>query len=229
MITNKASLLGRSKYSRPQAMLFANNPGSIVDGYYVPNGLESKAKTPSGAAETDLNQFIILSDDNRSELSFQNERIENRQRTINGRMRSYFVADKLKMSVSWSNLPSRSFTQNPQFAAEPGVTEEFGGVTVDVPQGKSVFSGNSLYEFTTDGGAGGAELLDWYNKNPGSFWVYLAYDNYPSFGTEADSYEKLNRYNEIVEVFFSDFSYSVAKRGATNFDLWNISLTLEEA
>lgn len=229
MITNKSYLLGRAKYARPQAMLFANNSGSIVDGYYVPNGLEVKAKTPSGAGDTDLNQFIILSDDNRSELSFENERIENRQRTINGRMRSYFVADKLRISVSWTNLPSRSYSQSPSFAAEPGVTEELNGQTVEVPQGKSVFSGNQLFEFTTDGGAGGAELLDWYNKNTGSFWVYLAYDNYPNFGTEADSYQKLNRYNEIIEVFFSDFSYSVAKRGGTNHDLWNVSLTLEEA
>lgn len=222
-------MLGRAKYSRPQAILFANNSGSIVDGYYVPNGLETKAKTPSGAEEGDFNQFIILSDDNRSELSFENERIENRQRTINGRMRSYFVADKLRISVSWTNLPSRSYAQNPRFAAEPGVTEPLNGQTVEVPQGKSVFSGNQLFEFTTDGGAGGAELLEWYNKNTGSFWVYLAYDNYPNFGNEADSYQKLNRYNEIIEVFFADFSYSVTKRGGTNHDLWNVSLTLEEA
>jgi hypothetical protein len=131
--------------------------------------------------------------------------------------------------MSWNNLPSRSFAQNPKFAAEPGVTEQFNGQTVEVDQGKSVYTGNQLFEFTTDGGAGGAEILDWYNKNNGSFWVYLAYDNYPNFGNEEDSYNKLNRYNEIIEVFFSDFSYSVVKRGGTNFDLWNISLSLEEA
>jgi hypothetical protein len=38
----------------------------------------------------------------------------------------------------------------------------------------------------------------------------------------------LNRYNQIVQVYFSDFNYSVVKRGATNHDLWNISVTLEE-
>jgi hypothetical protein len=57
----------------------------------------------------------------------------------------------------------------------------------------------------------------------------LAYDNYPTFGNEESSYNNLNKYNEIIEVFFSDFNYSVVKRGGTNFDLWNISLSLEEA
>jgi hypothetical protein len=229
MITNKAYLLGRSKYARPQAVLFANNPGTIVDGYYVPNGLEFGAKTPSNATPEDLNEFMILSDDNRSELSFQSERIENRQRTINGRMRSYFISDKLQLRLSWNNLPSRSFATKPDFAAETDVTEEVNGSTVSVSQGKSVYSGNNLFEYTTDGGAGGAELLNWYNTHTGSFWVYLAYDNYPQFGNEESSYQNLNKYNEIIEVFFSDFNYSVVKRGGTNFDLWNITLSLEEA
>jgi hypothetical protein len=229
MITNKAYLLGRSKYARPQAVLFANNSGTIVDGYYVPNGLEFGAKTPSNATPEDLNEFMILSDDNRSELSFQSQRIENRQRTINGRMRSYFISDKLQIGLSWNNLPSRSFATNPDFAAEAGVTGEINGSTVPVSQGKSVYSGNNLFEYTTDGGAGGAELLNWYNTHTGSFWVYLAYDNYPQFGNEESSYQNLNKYNEIIEVFFSDFNYSVVKRGGTNFDLWNITLSLEEA
>jgi hypothetical protein len=103
------------------------------------------------------------------------------------------------------------------------------GQTVSVSQGKSVYSSNNLYEYTTDGGAGGAEILNWYNTHPGSFWVYLAYDNYPTFGNEESSYNNLNKYNEIIEVFFSDFNYSVVKRGGTNFDLWNVSLSLEEA
>lgn len=229
MITNKTYLVNRAKYARPQAVLFANNPGSIVDGYYVPNGLEFGAKTPSNATAEDINQYMILSDDNRSEISFQNQRIENRQRTINGRMRSYFISDKLQVGLSWNNLPSRSFATKPDFAAEPGVTEEINGSTVSVSQGKSAYSSNNLFEYTTDGGAGGAELLNWYNTHTGSFWVYLAYDNYPQFGNEESSYQNLNKYSEIVEVFFSDFNYSIVKRGGTNFDLWNVSLTLEEA
>jgi hypothetical protein len=54
--------------------------------------------------------------------------------------------------------------------------------------------------------------------------MYLAYDKY----TNLEEYTGLNKYNQIIEVYFADFSYSVVKRGATNHDLWNISVTLEE-
>jgi hypothetical protein len=72
-------------------------------------------------------------------------------------------------------------------------------------------------------------LLDWYKQHPGSFWVFLSYDNYANFGSAESSYSNLNKYSEIVEVFFSDFSYTVNKRGASNHDLWDINITLEEA
>jgi hypothetical protein len=32
----------------------------------------------------------------------------------------------------------------------------------------------------------------------------------------------------VLEVFVSDFSYNVVKRGGTNHDLWDISISLEE-
>jgi hypothetical protein len=86
---------GRKRYQRPQALLFANNPGTVIDGFYVPNGLEVSQETTAEASASDLNQFIILSDDNRGELGFNVNRIENRKRMVNGRMRSYHIADKL--------------------------------------------------------------------------------------------------------------------------------------
>jgi hypothetical protein len=43
------------------------------------------------------------------------------------------------------------------------------------------------------------------------------------------AYMHLGHYSEIIEVFISDFNYTVVKRGGNNFDLWNISVTLEEA
>ena len=62
--------------------------------------------------------------------------------------------------------------------------------------------------------------------------MYLAYDNYANFKTDGEivdaSYAHLAQYNEIVEVYFADFNYSVVKRGGDNFDMWNISVTLEE-
>lgn len=203
---------GRKRYQRPQALLFADNPGTIIDGFYVPNGLEVNQETTEGASASDLNQFLILSDDNRAELGFNVNRIENRKRMVNGRMRSYHIADKLEISASWDMLPSRSYTSYPGFDEE----------------GRSQYYKNNTQEFTSDGGAGGVEILDWYEKHSGSFWVYLAYDKHTNFGRDAGSYTNLQKYNEVVEVFFSDFSYGVVKRGGSNYDFWNISLSLEE-
>ena len=84
------------------------------------------------------------------------------------------------------------------------------------------------FQYTVDGGAGGVQILDWYENHTGSFWVYLAYDKYTNFAEEVDKYDYLNVYNEGIEMFISDFSYEVVKRGNDNFDYWNISVTLEE-
>jgi hypothetical protein len=215
-MTTSAYLAGRKRYQRPQAILWSNNPGTLTDGLYVPNGHEVGADTE----ETDpdlLNQFIILSDHNRSELSFNPQRIEQRQRTINGRMRSYHIADKLQINFSWSLLPSRAYYQVADFDDATGV---------------SPYKNVTSQEFTADGGAGGVAILDWYNNHTGPFWMYLAYDNYANFKTDGeiidDSFQHLVQYNEIIEVYFSDFNYSVVKRGGDNFDMWNISVNLEE-
>lgn len=142
---------------------------------------------------------------------------------INGRMRSYHIADKLQISTSWDMLPSRAYDTKADFDAN-GNPDMLKDVTLRP---------NPL-EFTTDGGAGGVELLDWYENHSGSFWVYLSYDKYTNFEdtdtSEIDNrFNNINKYNEIVEVFFSDFNYSVVKRSGLKFDFWNVSLTLEEA
>ena len=209
-------LSGRRRYQRPQGILWSENSGTLTNGLYVPNGYEIGSTTE----ETDstlLNQFLILSDDNRSEMSFNQQRIEQRQRTINGRMRSYHIADKLSMSVSWTNLPSRGYSLNPSFSNTAGPTD-----------GKSEYYKLSDNENTTDGGAGGVEILDWYENHTGPFWMFLAYDKYSNFGKEDADYGHLAQYNQILEVYFSDFNYSVVKRGGSNFDFWNISVSLEE-
>lgn len=214
-----AYMSGRKKYQRPQAILFANNPGTLTDGYYIPNGYEV-GTDPLEVEDSSLeNSFIILSDDNRGELSFSNNRIEKRERMINGRMRSYHIADKLNLSVQWNMLPSRSYAANANFDTSTGKSPYL--------DAKGRPAGADL-EYTSDGGAGGVELLDWYNNNTGSFWVYLAYDNYKNFEDTENPYGHLAKYNEVIEVFFSNFDYSVQKRGGTNYDFWNISLSLEE-
>ena len=210
-----AYMTGRKRYQRPEAVLWSNNSGTLTSGLYVPNGFEVGAVVPGGTDEDLIDQFLILSDNNRGEINFNQQRIEKRQRTINGRMRSYHIADKLSISMSWNMLPSRAYFEVADFDST----------------GISPYK-NTLGEFTTDGGAGGVAILDWYQSHPGPFFMYLAYDKYSNFKTGGEitdaSFGHLAQYNQIIEVYFADFNYSVVKRGGSTYDFWNINLTLEE-
>jgi hypothetical protein len=205
-------MIGRKKYQRPQAMLWAENPGKLENGLYIPNGLEINANPGSETDPANIDQFLVLSDDNRSPIEFGINRIEKRERMINGRMRSYHIADKLQISLSYNNLPSRAFPLSGDFDSN----------------GKPQFT-DPTQQYTSDGGAGGVEVLDWYENHQGSFWCYLAYDKYSVFGKDDSAYAHLPQYNQLVEVFFADFSYSVNRRGGSTFDFWDISISLEEA
>lgn len=187
-MATSAYISGRKRYARPQAMLWSDTAGTLSNGIWVPEGEEGV-------------DFLILSDHNRGEISVSSQRIENKQRMINGRMRSYFIADKVSFSVSWQRLPSRSYSSSPEFDSS----------------GK--YSGSGT-EYTVDGGAGGSQMYQWYRDHPGAFWVYLSYDK---------NGDELGIYNDRRQMFFSSFDHVVEKRGATNHDFWNISLTLEEA
>ena len=198
----------RKRYRRPQSILWSENAGTLTNGLYVPEGYEVGGTYPEGTSSNLIDQFLVLSDHNRTDMSFSPQRIEQRQRTINGRMRSYHIADKLQMSVSWNNLPSRSHNANPDFSYEVAVA--------------------AATEYTADGGAGGGELLDWYENHKGPFWMFLAYDKYKNFSTDENPYAHLAQYNQIIQVYFSDFNYTVTKRGGSNHDLWNITVSLEE-
>lgn len=204
-MVNADYLNTRKYYGRPQAMIFSDNPGSLDNGLYVPDG-------------TEFQNFIILSDHNRAPISFAHQRIENRVRMVNGRMRSYHIADKVNVSTTWQNLPSRS-------ASSRLVINE---------QGQTFIGADDL-SYVLDNGAGAMDILDWYEKHQGSFWVFLAYDKFNNFENEdyedeaeRYSYDKMGQYNEIIEVFFSDFQHDVSKRGQASHDFWDISLTLEE-
>jgi hypothetical protein len=187
-------LSGRKKWNRPQAVIFSNNSNGITSGVPQIDGVEGE-------------DFIVLSDHNRSDISFSTNRLEDRKRMVNGHMRSYHIADKMNVSFSYNLLPSRSFSGSQSFTAS----------------GQYV---NNLVEYTADGGAGGAELLEWYDTNPGSFYMFLSYDKPQNFSVGI--YEKLDKYSDVLEVFVSNFSYNVVKRGGTNHDLWDISISLEE-
>lgn len=228
MATN-AYMTGRRKYSRPQAMLWSDNPGTLEEGIYAPLGYEVGASLIGVDDLSLINQFIVLSDDNRAPLDIRTQRLEKRERTINGRMRSYHIADKLTISTSWNMLPSRAFKEEPLFnnsTGKPGnlVTETIGSEGELVPTQPYGSPYLDDQQYTTDGGAGGVEILDWYNNHKGPFWVFLAYDNYVNRGRR----DRLDQYNQVIQMYISDFSYSVQSRGASNHDFWNISVTLEE-
>jgi len=215
-MVNSTYMNNRKKYSRPQAMLWSENPGSLNNGFYSPLGYEI-GQDQESISDFNNGEFLILSDDNRDPISFRNQRIETRERMINGRMRSYHVADKLEISTSWRILPSRSFMALPAFDASGVPSQEIKTNSVGL-------SG----QYTTDGGAGGVDILSWYENHKGSFWVFLAYDKYSNFAIDNDRYNKLAQYNEVVEMFISSFDYSVEKRNGSSFDFWNVSVTLEE-
>lgn len=178
---------------------------STLSTTYLPVGYEFGAAVPVGGVQN----FLILSDHGRQPMNMKPTRLEQRQRMINGRMRSYHIADKLTIQTSWSMIPSRAYPTTPNFNTSDGTT--------------------ASSPYTVDGGAGGSEMLDWYQNHFGSFWVYLAYDNHTNFGYNSSSYGHMNQYNEVLEMYISDFTYDIQKRGGSNFDMWNISVTLEEA
>lgn len=199
-MANSASYMqGRKSFlrgaGRPQALLLSDNPGTFQDGYFYPTGDEGQ-------------DFIILSDHNRSEINISQRRIENRQRMVNGGMRSYWIADKIEISVSWDRLPSRPFDSAVTFD-EDGKIEQTGYIS-----------------YTADGAAGGMDMLSWYESHPGPFYVFLSYDKYRTNNIE--NYDRLYTYNQILKAYFSSFSHSVEKRSGANFDFWNVSFTLEE-
>jgi len=74
-MASKDYLLGRQKWSRPQAMLWSDSAGTLINGLWVPTGYE-KLSNKTGLTQTQLdNSFIILSDHNRSEITMGTQRI----------------------------------------------------------------------------------------------------------------------------------------------------------
>jgi hypothetical protein len=194
-------------FGRPNLITFSNNPGR----YYV-DGAES-LWLPDGVEGQD---FIITSDHNRSPSPFQTTRIGSNKRMINGRMRSYHIADKLAVDVSWDDLPSRAYSELGGYEAWKADPE-------------------NITKFTVDGGAGGVELLKWWQEHYGSFWVFFSFDGVP---VEIPSNIVFNGYSRVYEMTIIDFDYEISKRsqgvpassgGFYHLDFWNVSLRLEES
>ena len=192
-------LSSRKEWTRPQAIILSNNSAGILNG--VPQ-----------IAGNEWSDFLILSDHNRSEIAIKPNRIENRKRMVNGHMRSYYIADKLIISTSWSMLPSRAYGERVGYSTAGSIQEQYKDVA----------------KYTVDGGAGGEDLLRWYENNTGSFFMFLAYDKPSSFTADPYSTNKLSNYSDVLEVFFSSFDYNIVKRGWETHDFWNVSVSFEE-
>lgn len=222
MTYNSATyMLNRFKYNRPQAVIWSNNDGTLVEiddpnnpdekiKVYAPEDFEVGYNSSSVTDATSLNQFLILTDHNRSPINVSPIRIEKRERTINGKMRSYHIADKLSFDISWKDLPSRAFAEKANFdeASNPAT----------LPKS----------QYIVDGGASAVELLHWYETHTGPFWMFLAYDKYTQFeGTSNTQYQNMGYYNQLVQVYIADFQYTISKRGSL-YDFWDVSVKLEE-
>lgn len=188
-----ANYAAEKRWFRPSIMAFSDN---------IPT-LNSQTGVLEGT-------FNYLTDDNRSPLEISFNRIEYRQRMINGRMRSYHVADKKSYSVSWENLASRSIDPNRKNL--DFISEKY-------------YTGNTI---TNTSFMAADEMLEWYEDHPGEFYMILSYDKQHVFGTTDADYNKIAFACEIVPVFFDSFSYSVDTRGPYN-DLWSVSMSLVEA
>ena len=213
-MASRSYILGRQKWSRPQAMLWSDSPGTISDGLWVPTGYE-KLSNETGLTQSQLdNSFIILSDHNRGEITMGTQRIEQRKRMINGTMRSYYNTDKLVINTSWAMLPSRSHSVRPDFDQDTGLSI-YNIPTPERPANGSTYTQQN--EYTADGGAGGNEMLQWYKEHTGPFWVYLAYDKYSEFDDSYESFGYLGQYNQVVQMYISSFDYTIVKRGCSTW------------
>jgi hypothetical protein len=222
---NGTTIKGRKTWKRPQAMLWSDAKPTLIGEKLVPVGYEIGSDLTGISEANQENSFLILSDHNRSPLEMSTERIEQRQRMANGTMRSYHIADKLSISTSWTMLPSRGFDVFPNFSQDTGKPAI---LTSEDKNETPPYFAHKSQQYTADGGAGAGEMLDWYENHTGPFWVLLSYDKYNNFGEDDAARNHLAEYSDSKQMFISSFTYSVVKRGGNNFDMWDVSVTLEE-
>jgi hypothetical protein len=155
------------KYLRPSMIILCEN--------------EPIAGTGGDAGKWDLTggvggEYLYLTDDNRDAVSVSPNRIEYKQRMLNGRMRSYYVTDKNTFSTSWDNMPSRA---NRYPTVVDGVNDQI----------------------TSDGFGAGQDIKSWYETYTGDFWMLLVYDGVNDTSSPSNQVEK---YNVMFEDFTYD-------------------------
>lgn len=147
-------------WTRPALMIFTEAAPTVVNA--------NSGQYDLGTAGSN---YLYLTDDGRSQMQVAIERIEYKKRMINGRMRSYHVADKKTFSVSWKDLPSQK--------------NELSEVR---------FSG------LTTGWASCQEMLTWHTDHPNSFFLNLVYDT-PEANQDTPLRYKLETYNVFFDDF----------------------------
>lgn len=201
----------RWEYVRPNFVALSNNQGRYFVNDTDPTNVD-RLWLPEGAEGTD---WILLSDHNRAGVPLSPNRIGSRQRMINGDMRGYHIADKLNISLSWDNIPSRAYSTIAGYADWK-------------------LNPKSAAKFTADGGAGGVEMLKWYEGHAGSMWAFLSFDGVGNDDVPDDVV--FRGYSRVYEVYMTEFEYEVSGRssgytvGSDTYylDLWDVSMTLEE-
>lgn len=148
-------------WTRPALMIFSEEEPVPVNA--------AAGQWNLGTAGSD---FLYLTDDSRSELQINIDRIETKKRMINGRMRAYHVADKKTFSVTWRDLPS---------------------LTSQISE-KQFNSGSGT------GWASAQEMLTWYKNHTDSFYLTLVYDT-PSASASIPLKYSLEYYNVFFDNF----------------------------
>lgn len=145
---------------RPALIIFTESQPTVVNS--------ASGQYDLGTAGTN---YLYLTDDNRSELQVSIERLEFKKRMINGRMRSYHVADKKSFSVSWKDLPSvKGELSESRFITSP------------------------------TGWASCQEMLQWHQNHSDSFYLTLVYDT-PYASDSIPLRYSLETYNVFFEDF----------------------------
>lgn len=148
-------------WTRPSLIILTSASPSIIDEYTGQYDL-------SGGVN---GEYLYLTDDNRSDLQISIDRIEYKKRMINGRMRSYHVADKKTFSVSWKDLPSSK---------------------LEISEVR--------YSQSLTNWAAGKEMLTWHKDYSNSFYLNLVYDT-PEADSLTPIQYKLETYNVFFEDF----------------------------
>jgi hypothetical protein len=137
---------------------------------------------------TQLGTWYALTDHNRAPIAITPQRLELSQRMANGTMRKYVVANKKVLDISWKFVPSAS-------------------TTITTQSGKTVPS----FAPTVDGNYGAGFMKAFYEQYVFSpIYVKLTYAKDNATGTGHAS--SVLGGSEIIQVFITDFKYTVINR-----------------